>query len=412
MRFLPFICFLLTCISFPGGCGKKTGVDPVLARADTLMNVDHDSAEALLRSMHPRLSAFSEEEKAYYYLLRTQADYQTGNVVSDSLIKEAAGYYEKSPDRAKLAKAYLYLGKVNTALKNDSAALIYYIKAAERATADNDAKLLVDIHNCTGYIYLMQNLPEQALLRFRKAWHCMEASQEQKQFRFYLLRNMARSFSLQNLLGPSPGTYVDSAVIYFEKALSDSSSLHSREDICIVYRELSLLYTKMNNYGKALDCIRKGTDPDDPFSSSGRKAWIYAKMGKPDSAYALARKNTEDPNIYGKTTAYTLLFEIERMRGRPERALAYVDTLGILNDSIYKYVIPERIIEIQKRYNDEKLRAEKAEVEAEYEKEKSRSLKITLMVVLLMIAGAVFIAYTFTTIKVLFIGRNKNMLLL
>lgn len=414
MRFSPFVYLLLICIFFSGGCGKRVEIDRILASADALMNVDRDSADVLLRSLQPRLSTFSEKEKAYYLLLRTQADYLAGTITSDSVIQEAVCYYEKSSDENKLAKAYLYQGKASTLLKNDSAALIYYMKAADRASQENDTKLLTDIYNSSGYIYLMQNLPEQALQNFKKAWFYMNASHEQKQFRFYLLRNMARAYSLQRILGSSPESCTDSAVYYFEKSLADTFSVPTQEEIRTVNRELSILYAHMKNYDKAMTYINTGSTSGKPNSSSVTKAWIYAKMGQEDSAYQLARKNTENPNIYSKTTAYDLLFEIERKRGRLKSALSYVDTLRILNDSIFKYVIPESIIEIQKKYNDEKLRAEKAEAEMNYEKEKSHSLMVTLMVILLLISGAVFIAYTYFRQKRLqhSILEQKNELLL
>lgn len=417
IRAIPPICILVLCLFFPAGCDRGTSINPTLIWADSLMTDNPDSAGILLQDLHSRIPGFSKEERAYYCLLQSQAEYQTGKVTSDSLIKVAVSYYEKSSDRILLAKSYLYLGKINTLLKNDSAALIYYIKAIECVPHESNEKLSADIYYSIGSIYLMQNLPDQSLQEFKKAWTYMEKAKAQSSLRFYLLRNMGRAYALQSILRKSDPADADRAISFYEKALESVTSAPQTTEIRTAYRELALLYSDKKNYDKALECLRNGSNTSDTnelYSSSGKKAWIYAKMGKLDSAYSLARKNTEDPNIYGKTTAYTLLFEIERKRGRPERALPYVDTLGILNDSIFRYIIPERIIEIQRRYNNEKLRAEKAEVEMEYEKEKSHSLKITIMVILLLISGAVYFTYVYLRQKRLqhSILEQKNELLL
>lgn len=84
-------------------CGCRHCIDPVLAKADSLMEEHPDSALMILARIEPQ-TITNDEDKALYGLLFTQArDKNQLTLEDDSLIRYSQKYYEDRHDSSRLA---------------------------------------------------------------------------------------------------------------------------------------------------------------------------------------------------------------------------------------------------------------------------------------------------------------------
>ena len=91
LRFLPLAVFLLAVF----GCSSREN-RALLERAESLLPIQHDSAEVYLDSI-PHPDRLAEDSRALYGLLRTIVQNRQGKgVKSDSLIRGSYEYYRKA----------------------------------------------------------------------------------------------------------------------------------------------------------------------------------------------------------------------------------------------------------------------------------------------------------------------------
>ena len=122
-----------------------------------------DSALSILNKVE-NINQLSEKDHATYCLLLTQAqDLNYITHTSDSLIKIAATYFEKSNDKHKASLSYYYMGRVNTDLHDALKAQEFYLKALEIGEKTKDYHLLAKICNNLGTLYNYQDIYDLAL---------------------------------------------------------------------------------------------------------------------------------------------------------------------------------------------------------------------------------------------------------
>ena len=100
------------------GCQNRKGTAPILKEAEALMYTRPDSALQMLETIS-QSEQLTGKEQADYALLLTQARSRNRiTATSDSLIRIATDYYQDSNDKARKAKAFLYLGDVYMDMQN------------------------------------------------------------------------------------------------------------------------------------------------------------------------------------------------------------------------------------------------------------------------------------------------------
>lgn len=392
MKISPIIIFSL-CLFLLSAC-QKTDQIHWLSQIDSILEENPDSAAGILVQLSHVQSCFSQEEEALYNLLQTKIDIiLKKEIASDSVINSVIDYYEKSNNSHRLAYAYFYKGKINFSNSADSLAILYTLKAIDKANIVHNLPLIIEIHNQLGLIYLFQNLPQNSLEEFKKAYSFVEGIPNKSYYKPLLMRNMARAHSLRSYLQPDGTQYTDSAILYYNNAFSLMTDSTPRSLPISIYRELVTIYLFKNEFSKVFEYLDASIDSTDLILHYNKKADIFMRTGQLDSAVFYAGKCMDDSRLYLRYSVYDKLYQIERDRKNIGKAIEYVDTLFKLGDSLIACTVPDKIIEIQKKYNEEKLRTEKANLEVKYEKEKNHSLRISFIVVLLLILGTYIYIY-------------------
>ena len=118
-------------------CTGNKGYDQLLAKADSLMNVDDDSAKVaiqLLDDVKPELTEFTRSQVMRYELLYHKAMNKADIAfTSDSVMLEVVDYYEHHGSANDRMLAYYVLGCVYRDMHEAPLALEYYNKATEQA---------------------------------------------------------------------------------------------------------------------------------------------------------------------------------------------------------------------------------------------------------------------------------------
>ena len=170
------VIFLLLTIMLLASCAGNRKYDDLMQRADSIMDVDDDSATVAIRMLDgikPQLPEFSQSQKMRYELLRHKAMNKACiTFTSDSVMKEVVDYYDHHGSANERMLANYVLGCVYRDLHEAPMALEYYNKATEQAdttAADCDYGTLYRVYSQMGFLFSKQYLPYQLLDAFGKA---------------------------------------------------------------------------------------------------------------------------------------------------------------------------------------------------------------------------------------------------
>ena len=170
------VIYLLLILLILASCAGNRKYDDLMKRADSIMDVDDDSATVAIRMLDgikPQLPEFSQSQKMRYELLRHKAMNKACiTFTSDSVMKEVVDYYDHHGSANERMLANYVLGCVYRDLHEAPMALEYYNKATEQAdttAADCDYGTLYRVYSQMGFLFSKQYLPYQLLDAFGKA---------------------------------------------------------------------------------------------------------------------------------------------------------------------------------------------------------------------------------------------------
>ena len=170
------VIYLLLILLILTSCAGNRKYDDLMQRADSIMNVNDDSAKVAIRMLDgikPQLPEFSQSQKMRYELLRHKAMNKACiTFTSDSVMKEVVDYYDHHGSANERMLANYVLGCVYRDLHEAPMALEYYNKATEQAdttAADCDYGTLYRVYSQMGFLFSKQYLLYQELNAFDKA---------------------------------------------------------------------------------------------------------------------------------------------------------------------------------------------------------------------------------------------------
>ena len=157
-------------------CAGNRKYDDLMQRADSIMNVNDDSAKVAIRMLDgvkSQLSEFTKKQRMRYELLRHKAMNKACiTFTSDSVMKEVVDYYDHHGSANERMLANYVLGCVYRDLHEAPMALEYYNKATEQAdttATDCDYGTLYRVYSQMGFLFSKQYLLYQELNAFDKA---------------------------------------------------------------------------------------------------------------------------------------------------------------------------------------------------------------------------------------------------
>ena len=341
-------CFFLSC----NWQKKGSGALPMeLVQAENIMYENPDSALHILQGMEVPTEG---EAHATWALLLTQAKYKCDILQSDSLVNIAYKYFIGRNNVGKKALVlYLKGGLLNESNQQDKA-LPYYIKAAEESENCKDYRLAYFINSHIARIYLYRKLYDYAMpycykakdfaLLFNKSYYIGDSYLE-----------IARAFSVQNKQ--------QLAYDFYEKAIMIGKNDNEKEILTTALSEIMFLYIKQKKYKEALAVASKIDRSQINLQGNFSLGYLYYCVNQSDSAYYYLNKAIQSDNIYTQRSIYQVLFNLSKKSNDYKRNAEYSVKLWEINDSINKIDRNKALIEMQEKYNQQKVINEKDKAE-------------------------------------------------
>jgi len=316
-----------------------------LAKAEAMMYRYPDSALHILQGIQPDIPS-ENEQYATWALLMTQAQYKNQIEQSDSLINIAYSYFTKHDNAQRKALALYYKGILRHESHHAEDALSFYLEAATEIEKTNDYQLGFLINSEVGLMYLYRKLNDYAMEYFEKAHHNAELSDNQTYIAFSFIY-IARAFSQKK--------QYNKAIEYYEKAIKIGQVNNYPTILASAMNETSFLFLKTGENKKALqyakDCIKIKKTDQRIFSLGD--TYRYLKMY--DSAYFYLNQACLSPNIHTARSAYQALYYISQEEKDYKKAVEYSNKLWFYQDSIGKTDRNKALIEMQEKYDQQKI---------------------------------------------------------
>lgn len=328
-------CFLPSC----NGGGQEV---PQLAVADTLMESHPAKAGILLETVDA--AALKGENRAYYALLTTRWQHQSGYAIkSDSLIQEAVSYYRQA-DAQRYIQALLCRGYAQEDMGLHADALESYLKVLTSA-APSDYKTLAQANMSIANLYMRSHSHQgedierfkQAIACFRKVGDSVHVAQ--------CLRDMGAQYRFINK---------DSSYSCLYQAAQVALAVNRKTIYYDCVERLARAHYVDSNYQKAKDLALisiKANVPYLPNDCHYDAAMAYAKLGQRDSAlYYLS--HARHSKTAGDSIASLIAHrDIALMGGDYRNAYTLNARAAQLNDSIDQRSRHLQLIKAEKAFN-------------------------------------------------------------
>lgn len=299
------ISIITSLISCTHNKNYTTTFQPELAKAEAIMYRYPDSALHILQGIQPD-NPSDNEQYATWALLMTQAQYKNQIEQSDSLINIAYSYFINQDNAQRKALALYYKGILCHESHHAEDALSFYLEATTEIEKTNDYQLGFLINSEIGLMYLYRKLN-------------------------------------------------DYAMEYFEKAIKIGQVNNYPTILASAMNETSFLFLKTGDNKKALqyakDCIKIKKTDQRIFSLGD--TYRYLKMY--DSAYFYLNQACLSPNIHTARSAYQALYYISQEEKDYKKAVEYSNKLWFYQDSIGKTDRNKALIEMQEKYDQQKI---------------------------------------------------------
>ena len=356
-------------------CTGNKAYDKLLIKADSIMNIDDDSAEVairLMQSIKPELSQFSKSQKKRYELLYHKAMNKAYiDFTSDSTMLEVVDYYEQHGSANEKMLAYYILGCVYRDMHEAPMALEYYNKATELADTtakDCDYATLCRIYSQMGFLFAKQHLPHQELASLDKAVkYAYLAKDTLNAIRYY--QNKQAIYASQNKL--------DSAIIINNQAAKLFKQIGALKEANIAFGCNFEYYLKKKMLKEAEEAFKAYLSTNYHGNDNRKDAYAYIlyergsyymALGKMDSAYSCLKQSFEQSKSFNNLAVSTKgLAQYYALTNQPDLATKYALLSSEYNDSDLIETKLGQLQQIQAMYdyNRNKEIANQAQIKAE-----------------------------------------------
>ena len=362
LALLPLLFLLSIC-----SCNTRKGAaDNLLARIDSLADVNPDSADMLLKPT-PIPSLKGRENEEVCKLLRIKTDdklYRPVTHYRDTIL-QLIDYFEYHPKVLSSllgstgpALPYLYAGRIFADLGDAPQALDYYQQAldaipVEKCETDNAvgrrlAKQRGLILSQIGEQFFFQGLYHNALDSYRHANEWAKIANDTADIIFNL-RDIAEQFKFLER--------IDSSLLFYQQALSMAKDYKWQKKCNELMSQISSLYIRMGDFKLASEYMRPSLENVDTVSLTSTYAIaskVYKHLGKDDSAIICYHKLLEHGNLYGKSFAHKELAELSLRNHKTFEANQHLLLYNQFEDSLRKSDKAETVARMHAAYNYQK----------------------------------------------------------
>lgn len=303
-----FVFFLLAIVS----CTSNKKYDNLMQRADSIMDVDDDSAKIAIRMLDgikPQLPDLTKRQRMRYDLLYHKAMNKAYiPFTSDSVMLEVADYYDHHGSANDRMLAYYVLGCVYRDMHEAPTALEYYHKATEQAdttSKDCDYATLARVYGQMATLFDKQYLPYQELAAYEKgSKYALQAGDTLNAIKFY--QNRMGTFAI---LGK-----IDSAIMINLTAAKMFRHIGRNYESALAFGCNYSFYLQQGDTKSATDAFKTyvSTNYEGNLEYDDSKAYVfnerglyYMYMNQLDSAFYYLKQSLSLCKSYNNKAATT-----------------------------------------------------------------------------------------------------------
>ena len=333
---------VLLALLITSGC-EKTSV------LNQIHEIEFLTEQELFDSAYVQLSTINEaalsndDQKAHYYLLRSQLGYLTQHPDSTSMLDSLViPYFSEKNDQKNLANAYYYKG-YSLGLKGDYAKTTYYYKKAEEQAINvrND-KLLYKIYESLSAINDLTGNYKLELEYAKKAFTIVRLINNNK-WTCDALYNMALAYSRLK--------QKDSSFYYINKMEPFLKYVPKKD---LPYTQISIAYLyKHTNPEKAKKYLEMALSETESSYALVHLADIYLNEGKMDKAYLLWKRALNIQDRKPKDKILYNILEYNIIHGNINHVCETINEIIAIKDSIIDNLRNDTIKDLQLRFDHE-----------------------------------------------------------
>lgn len=353
--FCLFVCTVLALLLF--SCQKNNNaIVEKLTMLELVVEQNPDSVLSILDSVYPY--NLNQEDYNKFLLLQIQAkDKAYKNISEDTVIFKVKDYYISKGDIMKATLSSFYCGRVLEDQNKGDQAINEYLMAEDYADRINDNTLKGLIQSAIGTLFLNQFMETKAIEYFSKA----------AQY-FNVAKNTRNEIISYNQIGNAylMKSINDSAFYYYKRGFILAERSNDSLQMANITQCIGIAYRQVGNIDLAMAYFRKA----EKYASSNNdyKAKLYLNISKTfyerniqDSAQFYVRKSlsiAENNNINLVTNIYKTLSQIAEKQENYNQSLDYYKRYTNLLEQIVDENKNTEILELQKKYKNEKLQNE------------------------------------------------------
>lgn len=387
LRYLPvqFVCAVLALLLFSCQKNDKEIVEK-LTTLEQVVEQNPDRVLSLLDSVYPY--NLNEEDYNKFLLLQIQAkDKAYRDITSDTVVFQVRDYYMQKNDVENTTLASFYCGRVLQEQSENKRAIMEYQTAEKYAEGIKNNTLKGLIQNAIGSILLKEFMEAEAIEHFTKA-----------ALYFNRANNTRNEIITYNQMGNAylMKTVNDSAFYYYEKGFKLAERSNDSLQMANITQCIGIAYRQVGNIDLAIAYFRRA----EKYASLNNdyKAKLYLNISKTfyerdiqDSAQFYVRKSlsiAENNNINLVTNIYKTLSQIAEKQRDHGQALDYYKRYTNLLEQIVDENKNTEILELQKKYKNEKLQNENNRLQIKYQQ-----IILISTVVLVLLGGITIFLY-------------------
>ena len=379
--FIVLGCTLASCANPSNGT-----IATKLAQAEAIMYAAPDSTQHLLENMQPPKG---KEQRATWALLLAQARYKSNVRQSDSLVNTAYNYFKNTDDAERKALALYLKGGIKHEEKLYEEAQAYYLKAKDEIEKTDNDRLGFLIYANLGNLYAYRGVKAYAYKAYEKAYKYAQQFGDSE----YIISSLCYLGRINSM---RPANY-ETSISYYKQALDFANANQNRRKFNMIIWELTGVYELIGDFQTALYYAQEGLKQSKerrnlPAQQSMIMGQIYHGMGKKDSAYYYlnaAIASTQNASV--KRGAYSFLYNLKKEEGKYKEALDACEKCLIHNDSVYRAEKASELIEMQAKYDQQKVINERNQLQMD----KDRLIRQALIAVMALIALIALITITY-----------------
>ena len=371
------LVFLLLTLLITSSCENKSMLNQINEVESLTDRELFDSAYVKLSKIR-ETALGNDDQKAHYYLLRTQLGYLTQHPDSTNMLDSLViPFFAQKNDPKNLANAYYYKG-YEVATKGDyTNAIHYYKKAEEQTLVVNNDKLLYKVYESLSVINELTGNYKLDLEYAKKA--LIHVPTNNNKLMYYAYYNMALAYARLGLK--------DSTLYYLNKMEPFIKDV-PKYDLPNTLISIAYLY-KHTNPEKAKYYLEKSISEAETSYAFTHLADIYLNEGKIDEAYLLWKKalNIHDRNPKDRILHNILEYDINH--GNINHACETVNEIITIKDSIIDNLRNDTIKDLQLRFDHEVAMHKQEKITSDWQK----GLLAAILLITLLIAYIIIKRY-------------------